>query len=92
MKNRKQTCEQILAFIYSTRKKAKGRWYNGAKNINGISVAFKGIGTWLQIFKLDLVEQGFPMELKAGEFKRLILIHSENHLKELERIELERSK
>ena len=47
----------------------KGRWYTWQGIVNGQAVALKGFGPWLQLFRVNGLEQALPMQMSVKAFK-----------------------
>lgn len=61
--------EEFVKTINKLRLKNKNNWYMWQGTINDRAVALKGYNTWLQIFRVNGLELGLPMEMSAGQFK-----------------------
>jgi len=44
-------------------------WYLYNTTINNHNIQIKGYGTWLQIFKIDGIDNGSTMDLNVTQFK-----------------------
>ena len=53
------------------------RWYQFTGFVDGKTIVLKGFGTWLQIFKVNGIDNSNAMDQKVSEFDK----HIENTLK-----------
>ena len=47
----------------------KGEWIQLSGVVDGNSVQDKAFNTWIQVWRVDSIQTGSPMEMKVGEFK-----------------------
>lgn len=66
------TPTDFIEEINKLRRQNKGKWYTWSGYVDGKTVAIKGYETWLQIFRINGLEQGCPMDVSVGKFKELL--------------------
>lgn len=54
------------------RKRKAGGWYQFVGLVEGKQVRLKGYKTWLQIYSVDGISYGNPMDQKVGEFNEAL--------------------
>ena len=65
--------ENILKAINDARLSNKNNWYFLTLDFNGALIQIKGFNTWLQIFKINGIDNSNPMDQSVTEFKKHIL-------------------
>lgn len=60
--------EQFLKLINNTRRKSKNKWYEFHATVEGRLITIKGFNTWLQIFKVDGIQQWSTMDCSVKQF------------------------
>jgi hypothetical protein len=58
--------------INDTRKGNKHKWYGFGGTVDGKRVAVKGIDTWLQIYRVEGLQQPAPMDISVKEFNQIL--------------------
>ena len=64
--------ENFIKLVNSTRIINKDRWYVITEVVDGKLVEIKGFGTWLQIFRIDGLQQNTLMDINVTEFKNTL--------------------
>lgn len=58
----------------SIRKQNKNKWYYLTEELsNGLAIQIKGFNTWLQIFRINGLEQGLPMDMPVKTYRNKVL-------------------
>jgi hypothetical protein len=55
------------------RERLAGGWYSGNEVVNGHAIAYKGYGTWMQVYKVDGIDYSNAHNQKVKEWKQAIL-------------------
>ena len=58
----------FVKHINGLRKGSKGQWYSFVGTVDGKSVSIKGFGTWLQIYRVDGIDQNTTMDNSVSNF------------------------
>lgn len=46
-----------------------GGWYQFMNTVEGVLIAVKGYGTWLQVYNVEGTDYSSPMDMKVGDWK-----------------------
>jgi hypothetical protein len=59
---------QFIKTINALRKASKGAWYQWHGTVNDSSVSIKAFGTWLQVYRVDGINQITTMDNSVSNF------------------------
>lgn len=65
--------KEFVEHINKLRRDNKNKWYFFTGIANGKKVQLKGFGTWLQVFKLDGLDNAACADISVKRFKEVIL-------------------
>ncbi len=66
------TTEEFIKAVNALRLANKGKWYFAEYTVNGKSIQIKGYNTWLQIFRVNGINQNSIMDISVTEFKKAL--------------------
>lgn len=66
--------EQFIKHINTLRKTNKNNWYFFSGTVNSKKVIIKGYNLWLQVFRVDGINQDPTMEQTVKQFKETLNI------------------
>ena len=58
--------------INTLRKKSKNKWYSFSGTVNGQYIELKAFGTWLQIFRIDGIDNSHCPDLSVKRFNEIL--------------------
>lgn len=64
--------ENFIKYVNQIRKENKNKWYVCTKFVDGKLVEIKAFNTWLQIFKVDGLQQDTLMDISVKQFNETL--------------------
>lgn len=64
------TKDEFITHINKHRKACKNQWYSFIETVDNRRIEIKGFNTWLQIFKIDGIQQNTAIDISVSQFNK----------------------